>query len=176
MIGSTIFYDLIKSNQQNICGHQVICGSVVSKKDFYVCNCFSFYIPSSRFITEHCLIVLRNIGKNICFGPAPIALAWSCEMCPLEEAKGNCPCPCAYVHWWGWLCEAQVRQVAGRPMKCQPGGRKQLTKSRVRWRKKCFYIPNMTTKINAGVINIMNYMIIFSTRNNIKEMNMKIEI
>ena len=40
--------------------------------------------------------------------------------------------------------------------------------------KKCFYIPNMTTNLNAAFNNIMNFMIILSTRNNIrKEMNMK---
>ena len=79
-------------------------------------------------------------------------------------------CICALVGRAVW----STSQAGGGPAHEVPAGwKEQITKSRVRWRKKCFYIPNMTTKINAGFINIMNFMIILSTLNNIKEMNMK---
>ena len=56
-------------------------------------------------------------------------------------------------------------------MKCQSGeGTNQEVPREIA--KNVFDTPNMTTKINAGFIKII-FMIIFSTRNNIKERNMK---
>ena len=81
------------------------------------------------------LISVVSIDTQVFVSRLKLSLHWYCEMCPLEETKGNCPCPSLCTGGQAVWCTGQ--QVAGRPMKCQPweGTNQEVPREMA---KKCF--------------------------------------